>query len=323
MNEWIHQYMPDNYDVLAHFDVLTGALVVNLVLVVAILIAATVHRRRTVRLVTDSLPPGEGLAELAAADDAPGVVTQIDSSFNRIIERSVYPLTVAQAAGVILLVALLAALVTVLLNAPDWAALLAFAVGMAVPIAVLVAMHRYWQREIEHELPDCVYLLQQSVKSGLTLTQAIADYVANVPGALSRELQLAVQRMNMGIPIVQSLRGVAHRLAMPQFDVFVSVISLQSTTGGDLPFLLEQVASSIRARNQFRGYVRSASAMGRLSAIAMVIAYPAIFVIYFFVEKTYLESFFNSTQGWVLFGISLLLEVIGACWLWSLLRVEE
>ena len=317
MNEWISQHGA------AGFDVLTAALVVNLVLVAATLIVATVRRRRSVRLVTDSLPPGEAVAELAAADDTPGVVRQIDTSFNRMIERSIYPLTVAQAAGMILLVALSAALVVVLLNGPDWAALLAFAAGMAIPIAVLAAMHRYWQRAIEQELPDCVYLLQQSVKAGLTLTQAIADYVANVPGALSQELNLAVQRMNMGIPLVQSLRGVGQRLANPQFDVLVSVIALQSTTGGDLPFLLEQVASSIRARNQFRGFVRSASAMGRLSAIAMVIAYPAIFVIYYFVNKAYLETFFNSTQGWALFGISLLLEVIGACWLWSLLRVEE
>ena len=74
--------------------------------------------------------------------------------------------------------------------------------------------------------------------------------------------------------------------------------------------------------NYDAGFFRSATALGRASAIAVGLAVPAIFVGYLLFEPDYAMRFFQSENGLIMIGGAAGLEVIGAVWLYYLLKVD-
>ena len=313
ISHWFTSNLP------AGLDPLTAGLWISVGVIAVGAVVARARARRAVEAVARTSPTGEAVAEVESS----GWLGRIDGGFDRMVKCNGYAISPTEAIGIISLCAIGAALLVLALDLPYWAAGLAYLVGFGVPLVIFVILHRRWNRQIDEELPDFLFLLQKSVQAGLTFPQAIEDYVSSSESELSRQLSRAVERYRLGVPMVDALAAVAPRLRNSHFDLFVSVVTLQQQSGGDLPYLLEQLAISVRGRNEFRGYVRSATALGRISAVAMVLAFPAILVMHSLLETGYIDRFFDSTQGLLLFGVALLLEIIGIVWLWRILQVED
>jgi len=115
---------------------------------------------------------------------------------------------------------------------------------------------------------------------------------------------------------------MARRVRLTDFDVFVTIVTLHRTMGGNLAHLLDRVASTTRDRNLFRGYFMAATALGRTTAFVIAAAAPLIFVGYAIWQPNFINYFTESAIGLRALGSALILEVVGAVWLFLLLRID-
>lgn len=197
-----------------------------------------------------------------------------------------------------------------------------FFVGVGLPLFVLALVRHRLRRQMQQQLPDAYFFLARSLRAGLSFEQAMRLAASECPQPLARELHRISEQLKLGLAPAAAVRGAAERMGLPDFDIFVSALGLHSTTGGNLAMLLDKLAASTRDRNQYQGYFRSATALGRASAIAIGAAVPVLFLGYLFFEPTYAYRFFESATGLALLGTAFGLEVVGALWLWWLLRVD-
>jgi tight adherence protein B len=251
-----------------------------------------------------------------------GLADRLDRGFNRMVDRTGMAWSPEQALGVICLVGVLVAGGLYLWKQQLWVSMVGLVLGVALPLAVLVYLQARWQKQIQELMPDAFFFMARSLRAGLSLEQALN--ISGTQGAepLAGELRRCSERIRLGLPIATALELAGRRINLLDFNVFVSVVSLHQTTGGNLALQLDRLAASVRDRNQYQGYFRSATALGRISAIAIGGAVPVIFLGYALFQPEYALRFFESAAGIVMLATAFGLEIVGVIWLYMLLKIN-
>ena len=171
-------------------------------------------------------------------------------------------------------------------------------------------------------LADTLQLMSGSLSAGLSLAQSIDTIVKEGGEPISGELKRVIVESRLGVPIEDSLEGVAKRMESRDFEWVVMAIKIQREVGGNLAELLLTVAATLREREYLRRHVRALSAEGRLSAYILG-GLPPVFLIYLTLSKpTYVHPLFSTPIGWVLcVGMAILLGV-GVLWMSKVAKVD-
>ncbi len=304
-----------------------GVLIFALVLAGFMLVRGVVERRNERwRRRLNHFDPSDAdtmLSEAARQAQAPkDMSARLDRAFEGMIQRTDVNMSTDQALGFILLCGVGLGLLFYIWRQSVGLLLLGLFIGITVPVVVFWLMSARQKRRWQEQLPDTFYLLARSLRSGLTLEQAIELVGEHGARPLADEFKRIAARLRLGLALPPALELQAHRLQLLDFNIFVSVVALHQRTGGNLALLLDRLAAHTRDRNQFRGYLRAATALGRASAIFLGLAGPALLVVYALWQPEHLAGFFETGAGWTLLGITVVLEIIGIIWLYYLLRVE-
>jgi Flp pilus assembly protein TadB len=249
---------------------------------------------------------------------------RVDRGFEDMITRTGLDLDAAMALAIIVLCGLIpAGIMFVWRNEEEpWLAIPAFFLGMLVPLIFFMWRQGVWRRTMQNQLPDVFFLLARSLRAGRSIDQAIQLVGTQGVPPLSREFNRMYRQMELGLPLNQVLVGASKRLRLIDFNVFASVIDLHRSTGGNLPVILDRLASATRDHNQFEGQYRAASVLGRYSA-AFITGLALFILFYFFMfQREMALRFFESTVGVFLFCLAVTFEVCGILLLFFLLRHE-
>ncbi len=167
------------------------------------------------------------------------------------------------------------------------AILVSIAVGVVLPIAVLHVMRSKRQAKFEEQLPEAVDVMVRSMRAGHPLPVAIAMVGREMPDPAGTEFGLVADEMTYGLDLDGALTNMRMRVAQGDLSFLVVAVSIQATTGGNLSELLGKLSNMIRERARMRRKVKSLSAEGRFSAIALSIIPIALFLIISFMSPTY------------------------------------
>jgi len=194
--------------------------------------------------------------------------------------------------------------------------------GMLVPLLYFLAMQTRWRRRLQEQLPDAFFLLARSMRAGLSLEQAVALVGEQGVKPLADEFKKASEQTRLGLNITAALQRMAERIRLTDLNVFVSVVTLHRNVGGNLALLLDRVASHTRDRNLFRGQFQAATALGRATGLFISAASPVLLLVYGVLQPDYLIKFAQNPSGLLALCVAGGLQVVGALWIFYLLRVD-
>jgi tight adherence protein B len=296
---------------------LTAALVVGAFLVIR---AVVDHQRARRRVPEDDEP----LALLAPPPDPRtlSLTRRMDIAFEELIRESGTGWNVEQALALMSLAGVVVAGFLLLWRGDLWIVALGLLVGMAVPFAGYHMLRRRWRLRLQNQLPDAFFLLARSLRAGETLEQAMETVAMHGTRPLAGEFRRAVERIKLGLNVPAALQSMARRLRLADFNVFVTAVTLHRSIGGNLMVLLDRVAASTRDRNQFRGYVRAATALGRITGLFIAAAAPVLFIGYSVWQPDFVARFTQSAAGVRALVVAAVLEAVGAVWMYLLLRFD-
>jgi tight adherence protein B len=246
-------------------------------------------------------------------------------SFSRMIDRTGLDITAWGALGLILLsgVALGGFVFVWRLNSEPWLAAPAFLLGALVPFVIFWWLQGRWTRSIQRQLPDIFFLMGRSLRAGRSLEQSI-ELVAEQGGKpVAPVFDRMCRQLSLGLPVEEVVRRSSTRLNLLDFNLFAAVVALHRTTGGNLPLLLDRLATATRDRNQFEGHFRSVTTLSRYSAAFIASMVCVILVYLFFFQRQWALRFFDTSvsyTGLYLLLTALGLEVLGVALMYVLLR---
>jgi tight adherence protein B len=247
---------------------------------------------------------------------------RVDQSFEQLIRDTGMSWSAEQALALMALMGVLLSGFLLLWRGDLWTVTLGLVAGMTLPLLVYLVLRHRWRMRLQNQLPDAFFLLARSLRAGETLEQGIETVAGHAARPLAEEFRRAGERIKLGLTVPAALQGMARRLRLSDFNVFVTAVTLHRTVGGNLVMLLDRVASSTRDRNQFRGYVRAATALARITGLFVACAAPVLFLGFSIWKPEFVARFTQSEGGIRALGAAALLEIIGAIWMYLLLRFD-
>ena len=97
----------------------------------------------------------------------------------------------------------------------------------------------------------------------------------------------------LGMRIADSLITLLDRIDSLDLHFFVTIIRINSETGGNLAEILEKLAETIRSRLQIRRQVQVYTAEGRMSGYVLLLLPVFVFVAFYIRNPDYMGVFFT------------------------------
>ena len=145
---------------------------------------------------------------------------------------------------------------------PDFGVWVCSFAAAATPIFYVRRRRRLRLRAVEEILPEALDFLSRALVAGHSLPMSLELLAEEVDPPLSNELRKTVDEYNLGLPISDSLNNLGDRLPIVDVQFFVSAVTTQARTGGNLHELLDTLSETIRERSTLKGQVHAMTATG-------------------------------------------------------------
>jgi tight adherence protein B len=122
-----------------------------------------------------------------------------------------------------------------------------------------------------NQLADTVVLMGNSLRSGMSLLQAM-DMVAregNPP--ISEEFARVTREVGLGISPQDALLHLVRRIRSEDLDLMVTAINVQHEVGGNLARILNTIADTIRERVKLKGEINTITSQQRMSGYILAL----------------------------------------------------
>ena len=266
------------------------------------------------------------LVERAAAiRPARTAIGRVDRNFEDTLRGTLFGISSEEGVAAVLIGGGLAALAAFLASDSLLIGLCGLLLGMACVALVFAVFATRRRRAIQDQLPETCFQLSRCLRAGLGLTSAVKETADYTPAPLASVMRAIHERLRMGMHPGEAFTIAAHDVKVTDFDLLAAVIDLHTDVGGNLPLMLDRLAADTRDRNQYRGYFRSVTALGRATTVFVALAAPVAALVYIVVppEVDLFNYFFKSTLGLILLAVAIVLEVVGIVWAFWLIRSAE
>jgi tight adherence protein B len=210
--------------------------------------------------------------------------------------------------------ALVAGALGVVMAGPLVGLALAVLVPILAKIGVSVLASRR-QKAFADQLDDSLQLMASGLRAGHSMLQALHSVATESQEPTSVEFARVINETRVGREVGYALDETARRMKSDDFAWVTQAIAINREVGGNLAEVLDQVAHTIRERNQIRRQVRALSAEGRLSALVLMALPLGVLGFLSMTNPSYLSRFTEGLVGYGMIGAAVLLMIIGGLWL--------
>ncbi len=145
--------------------------------------------------------------------------------------------------------------------------------------------------------PDAIDLIVRGLRAGLPVAKTMQSIVTEVPEPVSSVFREITDQVTLGITLEKAMLEVAKRLDMTEFNFFVTSITLQRETGGNLTEILSNLSEVLRQRHMMKLKIKAMSSEARASA-GIIGSLPFIlFIVVSVVSPTYMSPLFDDFRG--------------------------
>ena len=115
------------------------------------------------------------------------------------------------------------------------------------------------------QLPEAMELVARALRAGHSLAAGLHVVADEMPDPIAKEFGRVYEEQNLGVPLEDALNHLCERVPNLDLRFFVTSVTIQRQTGGDLAEILDRIGHVIRERFKILGQVKALTAEGRLS----------------------------------------------------------
>jgi tight adherence protein B len=138
-----------------------------------------------------------------------------------------------------------------------------------LPLLILKFMRGRRHKAFGAQFPDALDVIVRSLRSGHPVPVAISMVAREMPDPIGGEFGILGDEITYGADLETGMRNLYFRIGQEDLPLFVTAVAIQSSTGGNLSEILQNLSSVIRQRFKMRRKIRALAAEGRASALIL------------------------------------------------------
>ncbi len=141
--------------------------------------------------------------------------------------------------------------------------------ALLVPFFTLRRMRKKRHKMFGIQLPEALDLMTRGLRAGHPVPVALMMVGRELPDPIGSEFGLVADEITYGSDMITALSAMYDRVGQEDMPLFITAVSIQSTTGGNLREILDGLSNVIRERGKLRRKIRAISSEGRASAMIL------------------------------------------------------
>lgn len=241
-------------------------------------------------------------------------------ALNRLILQSGVTLGIGKL-GVYVVTGALFAFAAVMFYRDD--ALQAAAAGLfcatLLPLGILKFKRARRQKIFGAQFPDALDIIVRSLRAGHPVPIAISMVARESPDPVGSEFGIVADEITYGADLETAMRNLYFRIGQDDLPLFVTAVAIQTSTGGNLGEILENLSGVIRQRFKMRRKIRALASEGRASAMILSSLPILMFAIVQIVAPDFYASVWHEPMtkialsmagGWMLMGNFIMFRMV-------------
>jgi tight adherence protein B len=227
------------------------------------------------------------------------------------LERSGLKLRVGHLPYLAGLAALAFGVLGTIVGVPPALVLLMMLVGFVSPFPALrIAGHKR-TNAFDRQLPDVLATIASTLRAGHGLRMALKAIVDDGAPPASEELARVLGEEKLGRPLDQAIDAMCKRISSPDLEYVATAVNVQSQAGGSLAGLFDTLSETVRERQRHARKVRALTALGRMSAIVLVLMPIGLGGLMTLISPSYMEPLYTTSAGHIVMALCLTSIAIG------------
>ena len=201
-------------------------------------------------------------------------------------------------------------------------AVVAAALGAYLPLLHVRRKKTKRLDEFEEQFPEAVELMARSLRAGHPFSASLKMASEECDQPIRGELRQAFEEQRLGLPMDDSLVGIADRVDLIDVRIFVTAVMIQREVGGNLAEVLDNLSAMIRERFKLRGKLRTLAAEGVMSMWVMLVLPPAMTGIMLLINREYIMTLFREPAGKAVVLACLAMQTLGYFWMRRIIQIK-
>jgi len=172
------------------------------------------------------------------------------------------------------------------------------------------------------QLPDALEMISRALRSGHGLASAIKVVSDEMNAPLATEFGRVYEAQNLNVPIDVALKEMYRRMPNLDFKFFVTAVTIQRQSGGDLAEILDKIGHIVRDRFRILGQVQALTGEGRISGIVLMALPIVLFFAVYYLNAEYVMVLFTDPLGRKMIGVAIFLQFLGAITIKKIINIK-
>ena len=170
-------------------------------------------------------------------------------------------------------------------------------IAIIAPFLILRRLANSRKNTFANQFSSAVDLLVRGIRSGLSVNACIKNVAMQGPAGVRKEFLTIYNDLEVGVPLERAMERFSQRVDLPEARFFSIVVSVQSSSGGNLTTALSNLSDILRTRKQLKGKIQALSAEAKTGAIIIGGVPIMVIALLNFVSPEYMSSLISSPQG--------------------------
>lgn len=176
--------------------------------------------------------------------------------------------------------------------------------------------------KLGNQLVDTITLLSNGLKAGYSFLQACEMVSRDMRPPMSLEFRKMLRHINVGMPMEEALTSLSERMENEDMDLVVTAMLIQRQIGGNLAEVLDKITDTIQQRIRLKRDITVKTAQGKLSGFVLVLLSPALALFISIINPGFIGVLFTNSIGWLMIGLSVLLQIMGIYFIVKIIKIE-
>ena len=199
---------------------------------------------------------------------------------------------------------------------------LAGAASFVLPLLYYRNKVRKRSEAFKARLLDVVMGLNNGMRSGVALPQAMEVVGRDIGGVMQEELAMTLYEYRLGVDLTEALTRLEKRMPDDNLKLFVTAVGISQQTGGSLSDILDKIIETIRQRSIMEDKINTLTAQGKFESVVMACAPLLAFIILYTLDRRLMEPLVTTVLGWAAIGVVLIFETLGYLFIRKIVKVE-
>lgn len=177
-------------------------------------------------------------------------------------------------------------------------------------------------QKFEGELVAGLTFINNALRAGLGLAQAIEVVAHETEGAFAQEMLRLSSQQHLGRSLAEALADSARTTPVPDWKITVQACLILTETGGNLIESFQLILETIRDRQRVSEKIRTATTSGRVQAMIISVMPFGIAAMLASFSPEYIRPLIATPMGWGICAMGGLLLICGIVWMRAILDLE-